>query len=108
MLWCRFNRWAGCEYLFKNTGLPFWVVRIWCTGKLLFSPALSLTKLMAIPYCSKFAASRGYNIIPTTRLQKYVKSIDLRSALEDNVAFKLSFGATFMLAAFAELDMYQT
>ena len=51
----------------------------------------------------KFAATRGYNIIPTTRLQKYVKSIDLRSALEDNVAFKLSFGVTFMLAAFAEL-----
>lgn len=56
-----------------------------------------------ISSCPKFAASRGYNIIPTTRLQKYVKSIDLRSALEDNVAFKLSFGATFMLAAFAEL-----
>ncbi|MCJ1247253.1 hypothetical protein MMC30_004467 [Trapelia coarctata] len=48
------------------------------------------------------AASRGYNIVPTTRLQQYVKSIDLRSAIEDNVAFKLSFGATFMLAAFAE------
>lgn len=68
-----------------------------------FAPAFSSTKLTAVPYCSKFAASRGYNIIPTTRLQKYVKSIDLRSALEDNVAFKLSFGATFMLAAFAEL-----
>ncbi|KAA6412217.1 MAG: Heme peroxidase [Lasallia pustulata] len=51
----------------------------------------------------QFAATKGYNIIPTSRLQKYFKSIDLRSALEDNVAFKLSFGATFMLAAFAEL-----
>ncbi|KAI9874544.1 MAG: hypothetical protein M1830_009635 [Pleopsidium flavum] len=50
----------------------------------------------------QFAATRGYNIIPTTKLQHYVKSIDLRSAVEDNVAFKLSFGATFMLAAFAE------
>lgn len=70
---------------------------------LLVSPALLWTKLTAVPSCPKFAASRGYNIIPTTRLQKYVKSINLRSALEDNVAFKLSFGATFMLAAFAEL-----
>lgn len=70
---------------------------------LLVSPALLWTKLTAVSSCPKFAASRGYNIIPTTRLQKYVKSIDLRSALEDNVAFKLSFGATFMLAAFAEL-----
>lgn len=50
----------------------------------------------------KFAATRGYNIVPTAKIQRYVTSIDLRSAIEDNVAFKLSFGATFMLAAFAE------
>ena len=50
----------------------------------------------------KFAASRGYNIVPTSKIQRYVKSIDLRSAIQDNVAFKLSFGVTFMLAAFAE------
>ena len=42
-------------------------------------------------------------MIPTERLQRYVKGIDLRSLVEDNVAFKLSFGATFMLSAFAEL-----
>lgn len=47
-------------------------------------------------------ASHGYNVVPTSRIQRYVKGIDLRSAIEDNVAFKLSFGATFMLAAFAE------
>ena len=51
----------------------------------------------------KYAASKGYNIIPTTKFQRYIKGIDLRSAIEDNVAFKLSFGATFMLASFAEL-----
>lgn len=50
----------------------------------------------------QFMASRGINVIPTARLQKYVTSIDLRSAVQDNIAFKLSFGATFMLAAFAE------
>ena len=52
----------------------------------------------------QFAASRGSSIVPTTKLQRYVKGIDLRSAVEDNVAFKLSFGATFALAAFASLD----
>ena len=41
--------------------------------------------------------------MPTQRIQQYVKGIDLRSAIEDNAAFKLSFGATFILAALAEL-----
>ena len=48
-------------------------------------------------------ASKGYNIVPTSRIQRYVKGIDLRSAIEDNVAFKLSFGTTFALASLAEL-----
>lgn len=39
-------------------------------------------------------------MIPTDRLQKYFKNIDVRSAVQDNVAFKLSFGMTFALAAF--------
>jgi len=33
-------------------------------------------------------------------MQKYVKSVDLRSAVQDNVAFKLAFGATFALVGF--------
>lgn len=49
----------------------------------------------------QYMASQGYNIIPTTKLQRYVKGIDLRSAVEDNVAFKLSFGLTFALASVA-------
>lgn len=49
----------------------------------------------------QYLASQGYNIIPTTKLQRYVKGIDLRSAVEDNVAFKLSFGLTFALASMA-------
>ncbi|KAF6223553.1 hypothetical protein HO133_000396 [Letharia lupina] len=49
----------------------------------------------------QYMASQGYNIIPTTKLQRYVKGIDLRSAVEDNVAFKLSFGLTFALASLA-------
>lgn len=50
---------------------------------------------------AQYMASQGYNIIPTTKLQRYVKGIDLRSAVEDNVAFKLSFGLTFALASLA-------
>lgn len=52
----------------------------------------------------QFAAFKGYNIIPTARIQRYVKGINLRSAVEDNVAFKLSFGLTFMLGAFAKFE----
>lgn len=51
----------------------------------------------------QFAASRGVDIIPYRRMQKYVRGINLRSALEENVAFKLSFGMTFALAAFVPL-----
>lgn len=50
----------------------------------------------------QFLANRGINIIPTAKLQQYVKGINWRSALEDNAAFKLSFGATFALASLAE------
>ena len=53
-------------------------------------------------YQPKWAASYGYNIVPTSRIQRYVKGINFRSAIEDNVAFKLSFGATLMLATCAE------
>lgn len=50
----------------------------------------------------QFAASKGYNLIPVHRLQKYVKSVDLQRALTDNVAFKSSFGLTMALAAVAQ------
>ncbi|WEW56452.1 hypothetical protein PRK78_001896 [Emydomyces testavorans] len=50
----------------------------------------------------QWAASRGYNIVPTEFLQRYVKSVDVRRAVTKNLAFKASFGATLMLAAFSE------
>jgi hypothetical protein len=46
------------------------------------------------------AASYGINVLPYSKLQTYVTSIDLRSVIQDNMAFKLSFGATFTAAAF--------
>ncbi|KAF2142863.1 uncharacterized protein K452DRAFT_226078 [Aplosporella prunicola CBS 121167] len=50
----------------------------------------------------QFIESRGIHIIPYNSIQKYFKRMDLRSAMQDNVALKLSFGATFALAGFAE------
>ncbi|KAI9807312.1 MAG: hypothetical protein M1833_000055 [Piccolia ochrophora] len=67
-----------------------------------FSKPLAL--LIGLAVCAvQFAASRGYNIVPYKRIQKYTSGINVRSALEDNVAFKLSFGAVFALAAFAPM-----
>jgi len=52
----------------------------------------------------QFAESQlGISLIPYNRMQRYVKSIDLRSMMQDNVAFKLAFGSTFALTGFAQL-----
>ena len=48
------------------------------------------------------AESYGIHLIPYRQMQGYVKSIDLRSAVQDNAAFKISFGMMFALSAFAE------
>lgn len=48
----------------------------------------------------QWAGSYGINVLPYDRLQRYVTNMDLRSAIQDNVAFKLSFGMTFAMAAF--------
>ncbi len=45
---------------------------------------------------------QGIRIIPYSYLQRRFKSTNLRAVVRDNVAFKLSFGLTFALAAFAE------
>jgi hypothetical protein len=50
----------------------------------------------------QYAARKGYNFIPVERMQRYVKNVDLRSAVNDNIAFKVSFGLMFALAAFGE------
>jgi hypothetical protein len=48
----------------------------------------------------QWASTYGLNIVPLNMLQRYITSIDLRSVVQDNVAFKLSFGTTFAMAAF--------
>ncbi|KAL4884148.1 hypothetical protein BJY04DRAFT_215578 [Aspergillus karnatakaensis] len=50
----------------------------------------------------EYAASKGYNIFPVHTLQKYVKSVNLEKLTSRNVPFKLSFGTTMALAAFAQ------
>ena len=77
-------------------------------GALIFSVQVrdsrlaGLEKEREIDNTTQYMASKGHNIIPTSRVQRYVKGIDLRSAVEDNLAFKFSFGATFILASLAE------
>lgn len=36
------------------------------------------------------------------RVQKYVKGVNLRAAINDNAAFKISFGLMFALTALGE------
>ncbi|KAI9677471.1 MAG: hypothetical protein M1817_006425 [Caeruleum heppii] len=67
-----------------------------------FSKTLTLL-LGLLVFGVQFAASKGINIIPYNRLQRYARGINLRSVFEDNVAFKLSFASTFALAAFVPL-----
>ena len=99
--WNRLGRWTGGVYLLKNAGIFDRINGYGSTGNSCHGMSPCRCKVISNSRI-QMAATRGYNIIPTAKLQKYVKSIDLRSAVEDNVAFKLSFGATFMLAAFAE------
>ncbi|KAK4548491.1 hypothetical protein LTR36_009401 [Oleoguttula mirabilis] len=47
------------------------------------------------------AENYGIRLIPYQRLQRYVKNVDLRSAVQDNVAFKVSFGTMFALSGFS-------
>jgi len=75
-----------------------------CSGLLVSTFSRSLALLIGLLVVGvQWASSYGISVIPYNRLQKYVTSIDLRSAVQDNVAFKLSFGTTFALAAFMQL-----
>ncbi|PLN76770.1 hypothetical protein BDW42DRAFT_178028 [Aspergillus taichungensis] len=50
----------------------------------------------------EWAAARGYNILPLKRMQKYVKNYDLQRVVSRHIPFKMTFGATMALAAFAQ------
>jgi len=72
-----------------------------CAGVLVSTFSKTLAILIGLGVVAvQVLSSYGINVIPYGKLQKYVTSIDLRSAVQDNVAFKISFGTTFALAAF--------
>ncbi|KAB8236032.1 hypothetical protein BDV23DRAFT_143725 [Aspergillus alliaceus] len=50
----------------------------------------------------EWAAAKGHNVLPVDRLQRFVKGVDLQKAVSQNKPFKISFGATMALAAFAQ------
>ena len=45
--------------------------------------------------------TRGIHIIPYKRLERWFRGVNVRSAVRENVALKLSFGTSFALAGFA-------
>ena len=93
---------AGCQCLLEALGVANRAAGGGCTGRyppLPYSISISQRK-RTLSNGLQWAANHGINVIPYARLQKYVTSIDLRSAVQDHVAFKLSFGTTFALAAF--------
>ncbi|KXG49960.1 uncharacterized protein PGRI_059280 [Penicillium griseofulvum] len=65
-----------------------------------FSKALVVILGMGVVLI-EYAASKGYNILPLNRIQKYVKRVDLRRAMSEKRPFKMSFGAMMAMAAFA-------
>ncbi|THW19777.1 hypothetical protein D6D24_02644 [Aureobasidium pullulans] len=69
----------------------------------LFSKPLALLIGLLIVGVQFAESQLGISLIPYNRMQRYVKSIDLRSMMQDNVAFKLAFGSTFALTGFAQL-----
>lgn len=88
---CRF----GSQYIFEILGIDIGSIGDWRTGK-----RHQILRRKGKLIKAKYASSRGINILPYDRLQRYVNGIDLRSAIQDNMAFKISFGTTFALAAF--------
>jgi len=72
-----------------------------CAGLLVSTFSKTLALLVGLGVVAvQWASSYGYNVIPYGRLQKYVKSVDMRTLVQDNAAFKIAFGTTFALAAF--------
>lgn len=95
----RFVCWAASQYVLAVSGADIGITGCWRTGEFeVFG--MGLGGKGEVLMRRQWASSYGIHIIPYNRLQRYVTSIDLRSAVQDNVAFKISFGTTFALAAF--------
>jgi len=72
-----------------------------CAGLVTSTFSRSLALLLGVIVASiQWAASLGVDILPYKRIQQYVTSIDVKSAIQDDPAFKIAFGTSFALAAF--------
>lgn len=67
-----------------------------------FSKPLAILIGLLVIGAQALQSSTGINVLPVNRLQRMVGNVDVRSMLQDDLALKLSFGATFLLAGFAE------
>ncbi|EGP85105.1 unnamed protein product [Zymoseptoria tritici ST99CH_3D7] len=96
----------------KNGGLNPRAIRQMTTGSIIglgagllvstFSKSLVLVIGLLVAGV-QFAESYGIHLVPYKKIQGYVKGVDMRSAVQDNVSFKISFGLMFALSAFAQL-----
>ncbi|KAM3417881.1 hypothetical protein BST61_g6101 [Cercospora zeina] len=75
------------------------------TGLLLstFSKSLVLVVGLLVAGVQSAESYLGLRLVPYQTLGKFVHHVDLKSAVRENVAFKISFGVMFALSAFAEL-----
>ncbi|KKY19203.1 hypothetical protein UCRPC4_g04577 [Phaeomoniella chlamydospora] len=62
--------------------------------------AVSKSAVLGLTQMEQYLASKGIRIVPLEKLQKYVKSVNIAKLVQSNPALKVSFGLTFMLAAF--------
>jgi len=73
-------------------------------GLRVFSQALALVLGVGLVVV-EWATSKGYNLLPVGRLQRYMKGVSLEQAMTENILFKTSFGATMILAAFVQFEI---
>jgi len=72
-----------------------------CAGLAISTFSRSLALLIGLLVLGvQWASSHGIDILPYKRIGQYVTSVDLKSVIQDDPAFKISFGSTFALAAF--------
>lgn len=67
-----------------------------------FSKPLALLIGLLVVGVQVVESKLGMQVVPYQRLQRVFGNVDVKSALRDNIALKVSFGITFALAAFAE------
>ncbi|WPH00919.1 Hypothetical protein R9X50_00375300 [Acrodontium crateriforme] len=103
---------ASAPVVNRNGGLNSRAVRQFSSGSIfgllaglgvsMFSKSLAfLIGVLVIGV--QTAESYGIHLVPYNRIQRYVKGVNIRTAMQDNVAFKLSFGLMFAFSAFAQL-----